>query len=79
MSELQRITSEYVENEDRVRLTCEVETGATEILWLTQRLLIRIVNHLLQWLEQQTSVATPEALKDKQAADLVQGFAQQTA
>jgi len=79
MSELQRITSEYVENEDRVRLTAEVETGATEILWLTQRLLIRIVNHLLQWLEQQTSVATPEALKDKQAADLVQGFAQQTA
>ena len=79
MSDLQRITSEYIEHEDRIRLTGAVETGATEVLWLTQRLLIRVVNHLLQWLEQQSTVAAPDALKDGEAAQLVQGFAQQAA
>jgi hypothetical protein len=79
MSDLQRITSEYIEHEDRIRLTGAVEAGATEVLWLTQRLLIRVINHLLQWLEQQSTVAAPDALKDGEAAQLVQGFAQQAA
>lgn len=79
MSDLQRITSEYIEQEDRIRLTGAVEAGATEVLWLTQRLLIRVIDHLLQWLEQQSTVTAPDALKDGQAADLVQGFAQQAA
>lgn len=79
MSDLQRITSEYIKDEDRIRLTGAVEAGAIEVLWLTQRLLIRVINHLLQWLEQQSTVTAPDALKDGQAADLVQGFAQQAA
>lgn len=79
MSDLQRITSQYVEDEDRIRLTGAVEGGSIEVLWLTQRLLIRIINHLLQWLQQQTAAASGEARKGGQAADLVQGFAQQAA
>ena len=50
MSELQRITSEYIEAEDRLRLTGEVGEGETETLWLTQRLLTRLLDHLLKWL-----------------------------
>jgi len=79
MSNLQRITSKYIEQEDRIRLTGAVEGGATKVLWLTQRLLIRVINNLLQWLEQQSTVAAPDALKDGEAAQLVQGFAQQAA
>ena len=79
MSDLQRITSQYIEDEDRIRLTGAVAAGTTKVLWLTQRLLIRVINHLLQWLEQQSTVAAPDALKDGQATDLVQGFAQQAA
>ncbi len=79
MSDLQRITTEYIEAEDRIRLTGAREAGATEVLWLTQRLLTRVINNLLQWLEQQSTVAAPDALKDGEAAQLVQGFAQQAA
>ena len=79
MPELTRITSEYIEDEDRVRLTGEVGEGETETLWLTQRLLERIISHLLKWLERQVPVAAPDALKNEQTATMMQGFAQQAA
>lgn len=57
MSSLSRLTTEYIEAEDRIRVTGELPapTGGdgprTVVLWLTQRLLNRLLPHLLQWLE----------------------------
>lgn len=55
MSELQRITSQYVEYEDRIRLTGENPERDVVTLWLTQRLLNRHIGPLVQWLERSRS------------------------
>lgn len=79
MSMLQRITTEYVELEHRIRLSGELTSGNTVVLWLTQRLVNRLVPHLTAWLEQQ--VVPASSIPSVQAAhqDIVQGFAQQAA
>lgn len=79
MSTLQRITTEYVELEDRIRLSGELTSGDTVVLWLTQRLVNRLVPHLTAWLDRQVAPAT--SIPSVQAAhhDIVQGFAQQAA
>jgi hypothetical protein len=68
---LQRITTEYSEAEDRLLLAGEDAQGHTVVLWLTQRLLSRLVAHLCQWLEQQGGNAP--------LAEVRQEFAQQKA
>ncbi len=79
MYHLQRITSEYVEAEDRIRLSGEDEQGNSIVLWLTQRLLAQLISHLLALIEEQA----PDIAKNSNAADttqsLMQGFAQQAA
>jgi len=79
MNTLQRITTEYVECEDRLRLSGELANGDTVVLWLTQRLVNRLVPHLTAWLDKQ--VAPASAIPSVQAIhqDIVQGFAQQAA
>lgn len=79
MSSLQRLTTEYVETEDRIRITGELSNSAddaptapTVVLWLTQRLLNRLLPHLFSWLQQHDS---PPSWGD----EAVQGFAQQAA
>ncbi len=69
--DLLRVTTEYIEAEDRLRLSGELPDGSTVVLWLTQRLVGRLVPHLCGWLEKQTKAGAP--------VDLVQGFAQQAA
>lgn len=69
--QLQRVTTEYVDTEDRLRLSGELPGGQTQVLWLTQRLAQRLVPHLCGWLEQQTADGAP--------MELVQEFAQQAA
>lgn len=72
MQSLQRITTEYIVHEDRVRLSGEVEKNAAPVVvWLTQRLLQRLLPALLQWLDRQ-GAATPRA-------EILQSFAQQAA
>lgn len=77
-TELQRVTTTYVETEDRLRLSGELAPSQTVVLWLTQRLCNRLLPPLFAWLEGQTigqaSVARAEA-----HAELLQGFAQQAA
>ena len=68
---LQRITSEYVAQEDRVRVSGECANGSTVVLWLTQRILNRLVPHLVGWLDGKAG-AEP-------VAQVVQEFAQHTA
>lgn len=59
MYELQRLTTEYVDSEDRLRLTGEIGTGQTLVLWFSQRLVARLLPHLFLWLEKQGSTAFP--------------------
>lgn len=77
MSELQRFTTEYVDMEDRIRLSGETAPGEAEVLWLTRRLVGRLVPHLCAWLERQGSTAV--ALEDRGVDDVLQGFALQAA
>lgn len=68
---LQRITTEYVDIEDRIRLSGETENATTVVLWLTQRMLQRLLPTLLQWLERQST--------DTLRTEILQSFAQQAA
>lgn len=79
MNTLERLTTEYVESEDRIRLSGQLAQGDTVVLWLTQRLLNRLVPHLTAWLARQA--APVSSVPSLQAAhqDIVQGFAQQAA
>lgn len=94
MSDLQRITIEYIEFEDRFRLTGEMKTdedssespeadesGEVEVvtIWLTQRLLNLLLPILFEWLQQRSPEATKNPSRDRQANELLQGFAQQAA
>ena len=71
MPTFERITTEYIDLEDRIRLAGEVENVAPVVIWLTRRLLQRLLPALLQWLERQDD-ATPRA-------EVLQSFAQQAA
>lgn len=79
MLELQRLTTEYIELEDRIRLTGEDQQGGALCLWLTQRLALRLVAHLVEAI----ATASPEAMKnpsqDQDVSKLLQGMAQQAA
>lgn len=84
MSELQRITTQYVDIEDRMRLSGEIAADRVEVLWLTQRLLNRLITLLLSRLEPSTVAnasnhigRTPAATDGQQ--ELMQGFAQRAA
>lgn len=68
---LRRITTEYIDLEDRIRLSGEIENSAPVVIWLTQRLLQRLLPAPLQWLESQAG--------DSPFAELMRGFAQQAA
>ncbi len=63
MQELQRITTAYIDAEDRMRLTGELSSGDTLEVWLSQRLLLRLVPHLTLWLEQRGSTAFPPEIE----------------
>lgn len=70
--ELQRVTTQYVITEDRLRLSGATAGGQTVMLWLTQRLLNLLVPQLTGWLERQDA-------SDLIDSELVQGFAQEAA
>ena len=75
--QLQRITTEYLDTEDRIRLCAESAPNQTVVLWLTQRLLHRLVPHTLGWIEQQMGVSG--GIGSDVRADVVNSFAQQAA
>ena len=71
MMELSRLTTEYVDYEDRLRLTGGgVQEGGCA-LWLTRRLLDRLLPHVFAWLEGHYGKLP--------RADLLTEFAQQRA
>ncbi|MBY0454648.1 MAG: hypothetical protein K2Q11_07185 [Burkholderiaceae bacterium] len=82
MAVLQRFTTEYIETEDRLRLTGELEQQKTVVVWLSLRLLQRLLPHLLQWLQQQdpvVGVQHPASHSTHWHDEVWHGFAQQAA
>lgn len=76
MPDLQRITTQYIEVEDRLRLTGELAPGEVVVLWLTQRLMHRLIGHLCRSLDD----PTPHLPHSRRLqADVIQSFAQQAA
>ena len=78
MSDLQRLTTRYVEREDRIRLTGENEDRGVVTLWLTQRLANRIIGPLCRWLESQAQ-DSQAASKPSPRMQLEQTFEQERA
>lgn len=72
MKNLQKLTTLYVNEEDRIRVTGCLDNGASAVLWLTQRLLHRLIPTLVGWLE--TPSVTPAG-----PSDVIQSFKQQAA
>lgn len=76
--ELKRITTEMHDLEDRLQLIGELGTGEPVVLWMTQRLVKRLVPHLLTWLQPAAPAGKTAAVADYHTA-AVQSFAQQAA
>ena len=79
MITLQRITSEYIEPEDRIRLVAITDAEKTLILWLTQRLLIRLITHFLGWLEKEAPEVARSSAIGNETKSALQEMAQQSA
>ncbi len=79
LAKIQRVTSVYSQAEDRFRLTGEVATDDTRCFWLTQRLLRRLLPHLLEWLGEIAKAEGGDAQQDFGQAEVMQDFAQQAA
>ena len=56
MQLLQKITTQYIESEDRIRVSGELAEGQHIVLWFSQRLMVRLLPALLQWLEKQADM-----------------------
>lgn len=80
MLELCRLTSEYIETEDRFRLTGEDQAKNTISLWLTQRLSQPLISFLLAAISKsQTEAAQKNPALADNTENLLQEFAQQAA
>ncbi|MBR9830192.1 MAG: hypothetical protein GYB41_16405 [Oceanospirillales bacterium] len=59
--QLTRLTTQFVENEDRFLISAESDVGGVN-LWLTQRLLRRLLPHLIEWVGRRESGTAVEAM-----------------
>ena len=75
---LERVTTRYSVAQDRICLAGELPGGSPVVLWLTQRLLRRLLPPLLAWLQEQGGAAHA-VMGSALYADALQGFAQQAA
>ncbi len=58
--QLTRLTTRFVEDEDRFLISADSEKGVIN-LWLTQRLLKRLVPYLIDWVGQEETLAEGQA------------------
>ena len=77
---LERVTTQYDSAQDRFRVLGSTPDGDTLALWLTQRLFIRVIRFLLEWLEEESADSAKVAHEDNpQVKSSLQNFAQQGA
>lgn len=67
---INRLTTDYVDTEDRMRLSGHVADGPPVVMWLTQRLALRLLPEMLKWLDKQIG---------SKSAQVVHSFAQEAA
>lgn len=79
MKRFERVTTEYIDTEDRLRLAATLPGNEVVVAWLTQRLLQRMVPVLVQWLHAQAAPDGAGPKVDAMRAEVMQGFAQQAA
>jgi hypothetical protein len=77
MKNLQRFTTQYKGAEDRILLIGEDGDGDTVSLWLTQRLLLKTIPVLVDWLQKNDPVDLKDAGNRAQASDMAQVFSSQ--
>jgi hypothetical protein len=64
MTLAQRFTTEYVDFEDRIRVSHQLDSGDVVVTWLTRRLTDRLVAHLATWLEKETElIPRPDVMR----------------
>jgi len=68
---LQKVTTVYVDTEDRIKIAGELSSGDTIVFWLSQRMLLRLLPHLFLWLDKQFQNEIP--------IEIQQSFAQEAA
>jgi hypothetical protein len=78
-SSLQRITTDYVALEDRIRLTGRRQDGQIVVLWLPQRLLKRLLPRLLPLLAPSAMAGAGESARSPSARVQLQALAQSAA
>lgn len=76
---MQRITIKYVEREDRICLSGQVSEGSAVIVWVTRRLLDRLLPQLVRRLESSVESSLQGAREDSLRANAIQTFAQRAA
>lgn len=79
MSKVHRFTTRYVAVEDRIRLSIELKDGTVQLLWLTRRLLNRLLPRLLNRLAGDIQMAQPATVSTPRRDKVVQKFTQQAA
>ena len=79
MDNLKRITTDYIEQEDRITLAGLTDKDQTVILWLTMRLASRLIKHCLNLLEKETSQPKHVSGANKTSRESLQNFVQKSA
>lgn len=79
MQKLLRITTKYMEVEDRVRMNAECSDGDYISLWLTQRLLIRLAKNCIEFLDKQPLEVHKIPAADERLHPEAQSIMQQSA
>src|SRR5476649_119617 len=78
---LQRLTTDFDEVSDRLCLSGEITEAPPAVMWLTQRLALRLLPHLFGWLDRLSGPAptSPEQAVSAVQNHVVHSFAQETA
>jgi hypothetical protein len=71
-----RLTTEYDEREDRIRIAAETKDGAPIVIWMTHRLASRAVPLMLRWLDEEQ---LPSAGASSERREVLQTFNQEAA
>lgn len=80
MIHLERITTEYIPLEDRIRISGQIPKDRTVTIWLTQRMLSLLLPHLFGWLNKKfAKEQNSKSYNAGSISDIIQTFEQEAA